>query len=194
MRHCKKHSVPVSKLEQAAVILRRGGVVAHATEGVWGLACDPRSDAAIQKVLEIKQREKEKGLILIGGTLEYFQNELFEVKSDNSREIVDSWPGHHTWILPNACDYSDWVTGGRDSVACRVPDHKQARELSLKFGAPLVSTSANLSGQAELTSEQAVRETFEGILDFILPGVIGNADGPSRIHFLDGSMLRGAVE
>jgi len=194
MRRYKKHSVPVSKLEKAAVILRRGGVVAHATEGVWGLACDPRSDAAIQKVLEIKQREKEKGLILIGGTLEYFQKELFEVKSDNSREIADSWPGHHTWILPNACGYSDWVTGGRYSVACRVPDHKQARELSLKFGAPLVSTSANLSGQAELTSEQAVRETFEGILDFILPGVIGNADGPSRIHFLDGSMLRGAVE
>jgi len=186
--------VSVSELEQAAIVLRREGVVAHATEGVWGLACDPRSDAAIQKVLEIKQREKEKGLILIGGTLEYFQKELFEVKSDNSREIADSWPGHHTWILPNASDYSDWVTGGRDSVACRVPDHKQARELSLKFGAPLVSTSANLSGQAELTSEQAVRETFEGILDFILPGVIGNADGPSRIHFLDGSMLRGAVE
>ena len=73
MRRYKKHSVPVSKLEHAAVILRRGGVVAHATEGVWGLACDPRSDAAIQKVLKIKQREKEKGLILIGGTLEYFQ-------------------------------------------------------------------------------------------------------------------------
>ena len=184
----------VSELEQAADVLRKEGVIAHATEGVWGLACDPRSDKAVKKILDIKEREKKKGLILIGGILEYFEKELFEVRSDKSREVADSWPGHNTWILPNACDYSDWVTGGRDSVACRVPDHKQARELSLKFGAPLVSTSANLSGQAELTSEQAVRETFEGVLDFILPGVIGNADGPSRIHFLDGSTLRGRVE
>ena len=91
-------------------------------------------------------------------------------------------------------DYSDWVTGGRDSVACRVPDHKQARELSTKFGAPVVSTSANLSGQAELTLEKAVSETFEGIVDFILPGKVGNAHGPSKIHFLDGSMLRGSIE
>ena len=184
----------VSEIEQATAVLRRGGIVAHATEGVWGLACDPRSDISVKKILDIKQREKEKGLILIGGLLEYFEKELFGVKPDKNKEIVDSWPGHHTWILPNLRDYSDWVTGGRDSVACRVPDHKQARELSTKFGAPVVSTSANLSGQAELTSEKAVRETFEGIVDFILPGKVGNAHGPSKIHFLDGSVLRGSVE
>ena len=57
----------VSEIEQATAVLRRGGVVAHATEGVWGLACDPRSDISVKKILDIKQREKEKGLILIGG-------------------------------------------------------------------------------------------------------------------------------
>ena len=184
----------VSEIEQATAVLRRGGVVAHATEGVWGLACDPRSDISVKKILDIKQREKEKGLILIGGLLEYFEKELSGVKPDKNKEIVNSWPGHHTWILPNLRDYSDWVTGGRDSVACRVPDHKQARELSAKFGAPVVSTSANLSGQAELTSEEAVREIFGSIVDFIVPGKVGYADGPSKIHFLDGSMLRGSVE
>ena len=116
---------------------------------------------------------------MIGGLLEYFEKELSGVHPDKSKEIVDSWPGHHTWVLPNLRDYSDWVTGGRDSVACRVPDHKQARELSTKFGAPVVSTSANLSGQAELTSEKAVSETFEGIADFILSGKVGNAHWPS---------------
>ena len=184
----------VSDIEQATAVLRRGGVVAHAAEGVWGLACDPRSDISVKKILDIKQREKEKGLILIGGLLEYFEKELSGVKPGKNKEIVDSWPGHHTWILPNLRDYSDWVTGGRDSVACRVPDHKQARELSTNFGAPVVSTSANLSGQAELTSEEAVREIFGSIVDFIVPGKVGYADGPSKIHFLDGSMLRGSVE
>ena len=184
----------VSELEQATAALRQGGIVAHATEGVWGLACDPRSVAAVKKILDIKQREREKGLILIGGVLEYFEQELLGVKPGKNKEIVGSWPGHHTWILPNLRHYNDWVTGGRDSVACRVPGHKQARELSIKFGGPVVSTSANLSGQAALTSEKAVRDTFKGILDYILPGEVGNADGPSNIHLLDGSMLRGSVE
>ena len=58
----------------------------------------------------------------------------------------------------------------------------------------MVATSANLSGQAELTSEKAVSENFEGIVDFILSGKVGNVHGPSKIHFLDGSMLRGSVE
>ena len=58
----------------------------------------------------------------------------------------------------------------------------------------MVSTSANLSGQAALTSEKAVRDTFSGILDYILPGEVGNENGPSNIHLLDGSMLRGSVE
>ena len=49
----------VSEIEQATAVLRRGGVVAHATEGVWGLACDPRSDISVKKILDIKQREKE---------------------------------------------------------------------------------------------------------------------------------------
>ena len=88
------------------------------------------------------------------------------VKPDKNK-VVDSWPGHHTWILPNPRDYSDWVTGGRDSVACRVPDHKQARELSTNFGGPVVSTSANLSGQAELTSEKLL-ERFLGVLLILL--------------------------
>ena len=79
----------VSEIEQATAVLRRGGVVAHATEGGWGLACDPRSDISVKKILDIKQREKEKGLILIGGLLEYFEKELSGVKPDKNKEIVD---------------------------------------------------------------------------------------------------------
>ena len=175
----------------AVSALRRGGIIAHATEGVWGLCCDPRSQSTIKRILEIKQRSKTKGLLLIGGVTDFFGGELSTINPDKRTEIEATWPGHHTWVLPNTKGYSDWITGGRETIACRVPNHDQARNLSMQFGGPLVSTSANFSGYPELKTEEAVRSDFEALVDFILPGLIGNETGPSKIHGLDGSMLRG---
>ena len=183
----------MENIEYAVSALRSGGIVAHATEGVWGLCCDPKSERSIKRILEIKGRSKSKGLILIGGKIGFFDQELLCVTPDKRIEIKASWPGHHTWILPNASNYSDWITGGRETTACRVPNHEQARNLSLQFGGPIVSTSANLSGSPELKSEDAVRSDFETLVDFILPGAIGGANGPSNIHTLDGSMLRSSL-
>ncbi len=183
----------MNDIDYAVSSLRRGSIIAHATEGVWGLTCDPRSEKSIERILEIKGRAKNKGLILIGGIPRYFHGELASIRADKRMEIEASWPGHHTWVLPNTNQYSDWITGGRETVACRVPNHEQARKLSLLFGGPLVSTSANLSGSPELKTEEAVRSDFEALVEFILPGTIGKAAGPSSIHALDGSMLRGEL-
>ena len=96
-------------------------------------------------------------------------------------EIIDaSWPGHTTWILPNK-RFPHWITGEFDTVAVRVPDHAQSRELASKFGGPLVSTSANRSGQQELTTLTDVEQQFKTEVDYILEGSIGNATGPSKI-------------
>ena len=182
----------MNDVELAASTLNSGGIVAHATEGVWGLCCDPRNIKSVQKILKIKQRPKNKGLILIGGSVAFFDLELSTLGLDKRKEIEECWPGHHTWVLPNTNNYSVCVTGGRDTVACRVPDHMQARSLSSQFGGPIVSSSANFSGAPELKTEQDVRREFLSIVDFILPGTIGNASGPSAIHTLEGSLLRGS--
>ena len=105
------------------------------------------------------------------------------------KTVFESWPGHITWVLPNT-DFSELVTGGRKTVACRVPDHDQARSLCDKFGGPIISTSLNRSGQAPVISyEEAVAEFSEEV-DFILPGQISGYDGPSAIYGLDGARLR----
>jgi L-threonylcarbamoyladenylate synthase len=181
----------VNELSKAASILKGGGVVAHATEGVWGLTCDPWSIESICRVLEIKNRQKDKGLILLGESSDFFISELSGTNPTKRQEIEKSWPGHHTWILPNIAGYTEWVTGGRETVACRVPAHEQARELSKVFGKPIVSTSANLSGSEELRLEGEVRALFKNLVDFVLPGAVGNAGGPSTIHNIDGSLVRG---
>ena len=185
---CKDSEIK-QDLDKATQIIKAGGVVAHATEGVWGLACRPDCDSAIEKILKIKGRDDGKGLLLLGSNVKHFMDHISQLKPALVKKVIESWPGHITWVLPNT-DFSKLVTGGRSTVACRVPDHNQARELCGEYGGPLISTSLNRSGQAPITSYEKALAGFSGEVDFILPGQISGYDGPSAIFGLDGVRLR----
>lgn len=177
-------------LRRAVDVLRAGGVVAHATEGVWGLACDPFDGAAVEKVLEIKGRDAAKGLILAAGRPEAFATELAGLDDDVAARIRESWPGAVTWVVPNS-RFPQWITGGHDTVAIRVPGHAQVRALADAFGGAIVSTSANRSGVEPARTQAAVADALGEAVDFILPGEIGSSAGPSRIiDALNGRTLR----
>ena len=175
-------------VQEAAEKLRAGGVVVHATEGVWGFACDPHNLTALQRILKIKEREANKGFILIAAGAGDFNLQLSAVA--HNLEVKASWPGAHTWVLPNQGKYNDFVTGGRDTVACRVPGHQQSRMLCEAFGGVLVSTSANLSGQAALMSYEDALNQFGQMVDQVLPGSVGELGRASTIHGLNGEILR----
>ena len=121
------------ELRRAVAVLRGGGVVAHASEGVWGLACDPFDRDAVDRVLRIKGREAAKGLIVIGADDHAFRDELEALEADAQARIRASWPGAVTWVVPSK-RFPEWITGGRATVAIRVPDHGQARALARAFG------------------------------------------------------------
>ncbi|MCY3841062.1 MAG: L-threonylcarbamoyladenylate synthase [Gammaproteobacteria bacterium] len=177
-------------LRRAVDVLRSGGVVAHATEGVWGLACDPFDAVAVDRVLDIKGRDADKGLIVAAGRPEAFANELESLDDEVASRVRASWPGAVTWVVPNR-RFPPWITGGRDTVAIRVPGHEQARALADLFGGTLVSTSANRSGVEPARTAQAVADALGEAVDFILPGEIGSSTGPSRIiDALNGRTLR----
>ncbi len=170
----------LSPIESAARILRSGGVLSHACEGVWGLACDPFNKSAVERVCEIKQRIPEKGFILIGSDSSVFSEELEQLFESKRNQIKQSWPGHVTWIIPTS-RMPSWITGGRNTIAVRVPAHEQARWLCQTYGGPLVSTSANISDDPAATTQSEVQDQFESLVDLILPGEIGEVQGSSRI-------------
>ena len=177
-------------LRRAVDVLRGGGVVAHATEGVWGLACDPFNAAAVERVLRIKGRDADKGLIVAAGRPAAFAAELEMLDDEVAARIRASWPGAVTWVVPNR-RFPQWVTGGRDTAAIRVPGHAQARALSVAFGGAIVSTSANRSGVEPARTAEAVADALGEAVDFILPGETGSSVGPSRIvDALTGRTLR----
>lgn len=181
----------------AARCLRRGGLVLHATEGVWGFACDPWNARAVERLLRCKQRAAGKGLIVIGAAGECFEPELAGLGASARARVTASWPGAVTWIVPNR-RFPRWITGGRDTVAVRVPGHAQARALCRAFGGPLTSSSANLSGrpaarcrlQARALLQELARRPDQAADLFLLPGETLGRAGPSEIRTLCGALLR----
>jgi len=177
-------------LRIATAVLRAGGIVAHATEGVWGLACDPFDPAAVFRLLGLKGRSVKKGLVVIGADAAEFAEELSVLNEVDEARVRKSWPGANTWLVPNIT-FPDWISGGRDSVAVRVPAHRQARDLCATFGGPLVSTSANPSGRPPARSELKVRRYFAKRIDFVLHGALGDRNAPSEIRdAISGARLR----
>lgn len=176
-------------IAEAISVLRQGGVVLHATEGVWGLACDPFDDAAVRQVFELKGRPANKGLILIGGSDAVFEPELARLPREVQARIRRSWPGANSWVLPTS-RFSELVTGGRETVAARVPGHEQAQALAAAFGGPLVSTSANRTGDAPATS-MAQADALGLGADHRLPGEVLAPGSASTLRLPNGEVLRG---
>lgn len=171
---------PEAELAHAVAALRAGGVVAHASEGVWGLACDPFAHPAVAKIHAIKGRAVAKGLIVVAGDAAVFAPELDPLEAALAERIRASWPGAVTWVVANR-RFPAWITGGRDTTAIRVPAHAQARALATAFGGLLVSTSANRTGDSPATTAEEVLATLGGEIDYLLPGTTSGRQGPSRI-------------
>lgn len=179
------------KIEQIGRIIRAGGVVAYPTEGVWGLGCDPWDADAVDRILDIKGRAMDKGLILIGSDFDQLAPWLTPLSADEIDRLEQSWPGPYTWVVPHNGDLPDWVTGGRGTIAVRVPGHPSARALCAAAGTPIVSTSANRSGRPGITDLLQVRLKLGREVDAILPGHTLPGAQPSQIRDLrSGALLR----
>lgn len=175
-------------LERAVRALRGGGVIAHATEGVWGLACDPANQRAVARVVQLKGRRADQGFILVAGSIEQVRPMLDRLECSRREAVLRSWPGPVTWIVPAGPEVPKWIVGRHRGVAVRVSDHYQIVALCLMFGGPLLSTSANLHGRPPARSALAARRSFRRGIQYLLPGELGGRQQPSAI--LDASSGR----
>ncbi len=170
------------QLRRAARIIDQGGVVACPTEAVYGLSCDPLNPAAVLRLLRLKQRPADKGLILIASDIE--QLRPFALLQCKGMEAVrESWPGPVTWLLPARPGLPWWINGGRDTVACRVTAHPPAAALCRAAGRALISSSANRAGRPPARSPLQVRLRCPGT-DALLCGKLGKLNRPTPIRDL----------
>ena len=179
------------QVDLACRSLRRGGVISYPTEAVWGLGCDPACRVSVSRLLVLKGRSMAKGLILIGASVQQFAPWLEALPSERRVQILASWPGPVTWVVPNHGLAPYWICGDNAGLAIRVSDHPLVAELCGQYRGPIVSTSANPSGRRAANSELRVRRYFGEALDYILPGRLGKERRPSTVRDgLTGQVLR----
>jgi L-threonylcarbamoyladenylate synthase len=160
--------------------LKRGGLIAYATESCYGLGCDPGNRRAVKRLLQLKGRPKSKGLILIGADVEQFRHFLAPLPTSLLAHLDDWWPGPNTLLLPAAKHCPHDLRGAHAKLAVRVTAHRETARLCQALGMALVSTSANRAGQRALKSAAACRRAF-GERIWTLPGRIGRRKRPSSI-------------
>ena len=179
------------QISQAARCIRSGGVIAYPTEAVFGLGCDPANPYAVARLLALKQRRMEKGLILVAASMQQLQRWVAPVPRRLAHRLDNSWPGPYTWLLPTADHCPNWLTGGHDTLAVRVSAHPVVQQLCNATGGAIVSTSANRSGKSPARSLWQIRLRFATGIDYYLPGALGGLKQPTRIRDLQtGRVIR----
>lgn len=172
------------KLDHAIASLHRGGVIAYPTEAVWGLGCDPFDQAAVTRVLALKQREVAKGLILVAADVAQFDHIAdWDALTDVQRDaVLASWPGPHTWIVPATARAPRWITGDHDGIALRVSAHPLVVALCNGFGGAIVSTSANRAGHAPPRTLDELDPDLRSAVDAIVAGETSGLSRPTPIR------------
>ncbi|SMF94133.1 L-threonylcarbamoyladenylate synthase [Methylomagnum ishizawai] len=175
----------------AARHLRRGGLIAYPTEGVYGLGCAPLDRAAVQRLLGLKGRSAAKGFILIAAGFAQVEPFLDIPNPQVHDRLLAAWPGPVTFVVPAAAWVPDWLRGASSNLAVRVTAHPGAAALCRTFGGPLVSTSANKSGHPPARGPLAIRKHFPAADALLVPGRLGGASGPTPIYeAVSGKRLR----
>ena len=161
--------------------MRDGGVLACPTEGVWGLACIASNLQSVQRIIDLKERDTGKGLILIGSDRAQLAPLMAALEPAWQSRMDAAWPGPVTFIVPAARNLPSLLTGGRLTLAVRVSDHPVLAALTRGLAEPVISTSANLSGEKTLKTASAIRRVFGESLDGIVAGELGGRRKPSDI-------------
>lgn len=179
------------RLRAAMDALSAGGVIACPTEAVWGLSCAADNQTAVQRLLDLKARDWRKGLILVAADFEQLRPYVELPTARALKRATATWPGPATWIFPAQPTLPLWLTGEQDTIAVRVTAHPVLSALCRRWGAPLVSTSANPAGRAPARSVTEVRLYFKDRIDALVPGALGGLAKPTTIRDVStGHILR----
>ena len=160
-----------------------GAVFAYPTEAVFGLGCDINNKSSINKIIKLKRRKVSKGLIVISDNIEKVRNLIddnyFKLFVENNSNAVPT-----TWLCPASKIVPEEITGGTKKIAIRITSHDISKLICKILDLPIISTSANISGDDPIIKQEDLeiyfRDNMDNI-DYIIDGLVGNSKKPSRI-------------
>ena len=172
------------QIREAARVLQSGGLVAYPTEAVYGLGCDPLNPQAVERLLQLKQRAWQKGLILVAADIDQLSPFISPIEPVYQSRLDASWPGPNTWLVTASSSCPEWIRGSHQTVAVRVSAHPLIIELCHSFGGAIVSTSANLAGKNPAKRPLDVLRGLGGKVDYCLHAALGDGQRPTVIRDL----------
>lgn len=186
------HDLSALQIQLAGRYLEQGKLLAYPTESVWGLGCDPYNSAAVLRMLQIKDRPVEKGVILVISDVSQIAPLFRSLSAKQQTKITQDHSDPITWLIPDPDNLiPPWIKGDHQTVAIRLSQHPTVQALCREFGKPIVSTSANHSGQTAIKSRIKLFNEFAGKIDFFVAGILGSEKKPSQIRdLLTGEIIR----
>ena len=191
---------PEEILAEALRVVREGGTILYPTDTVWGLGCDATNAAAVARIFEIKQRADSKSLVLLASDLDMVAKYVKEIPSIaidlvevNDAPMTIIYPGAicsetgDKWHLAASCVAADGTVG------IRIPLADWCKQLVFKLGRPLVSTSANISGEPTPQRFSDIPEEIKKAVDFVVPPSADTASTGRASQILKVG-LRGEIE
>jgi L-threonylcarbamoyladenylate synthase len=157
-------------VDRAVEILKAGGLVALPTETVYGLAADAENELAVRRIFAVKGRPSSHPLIVHLGEVNQLSEWARTVPVSAQQLAAAFWPGPLTLVLPRSARAADFITGGQDTVALRVPNHPLALAVLREFGGGLAAPSANKFGHLSPTTAQHVISELGDEVDLIFDG------------------------
>ena len=156
-----------SQIIQAVEVLNRGGSLLYPTDTVWGLGCDATNETAVKKIFEIKERALNKSMILLVDSLEMLQNYVEEIPP-YIKEYLQSVTEPTSVIYPNPKEIAPLVIAQDNTIAIRIVKEPFCQSLIKELGKPLVSTSANISGNTTPKCFSEIDKKLLQKVDFII--------------------------
>ena len=155
-------------IENAAEIVKGGGIVAYPTDTVYGLGCDPHNARALKRLISVKGRRKKPLPILVASPR---AADRIAVMDRRARALASKfWPGPLTLVLEPRVRFPKSLTLGRKTIAVRCPEDRTALKLIRRCGGLLTGTSANLTGQPPCVSATMVRRCLGDRIDAVVDG------------------------
>ncbi|OQM34128.1 Sua5/YciO/YrdC/YwlC family protein [bacterium endosymbiont of Pedicinus badii] len=171
--------------------LKNKKVIAYPSECVFALGCDPDCEQAVNSIISIKKRNKNKGFVLVSSNYEKLKKYVNEcsISDKMKKKIFSTWPGNVTWTFPINKTTPKWIIGNYSTIAIRISAFDVIRKICILFKKPIISTSANISGEKPYKKFHQVKRKFQSV--YVLQEKTGDYTNTSEIrNAKDGKILR----
>jgi len=163
----------------------RGAVIAYPTDTIWGFGCHPLYADSVYRILDIKNRPVDKGLILLSSHLSLLMPYLSRNLNKSQIDQLEQKTAHPTtWLVEASKDCPKWLRGRFSTIAIRITDHPFVDSLCETIQSPIVSTSANRSGKPTVRNAIQAQRQFAGEINAIVHGFATGASQASEIKSL----------